>query len=169
MRRTIEPDKAAIGARLAHVRAHVTQRAFAEEIGVPLRTYQTYERGEREPNLQTLIATYERGWSLNWLLTGEGPERLEALSGAAFFGSVTDLEGASQALRLDPDTLLAAIETVDEALQMPGVPEFSPRGRAQLALAVYRNWAREQPTPVQAVSMVLRTIREAMHTGALDE
>ena len=32
------------------------QTELAEEIGISWRTYQTYERGEREPTLSTLVA-----------------------------------------------------------------------------------------------------------------
>ena len=34
---------------------HLSQAAVANEIGIALRTYQYYERGEREPQLSTLI------------------------------------------------------------------------------------------------------------------
>ena len=34
----------------------VSQVALAEKIGISWRAYQTYERGEREPSLSTLIA-----------------------------------------------------------------------------------------------------------------
>lgn len=33
-----------------------SQQAVADEIGIALRTYQYYERGQREPMLTTLIA-----------------------------------------------------------------------------------------------------------------
>ena len=33
----------------------LSQTAVANEIGIALRTYQYYERGEREPQLSTLI------------------------------------------------------------------------------------------------------------------
>lgn len=38
-------------------KAHgLTQMELASEIGISWRAYQTYERGEREPGLSTLIA-----------------------------------------------------------------------------------------------------------------
>lgn len=49
-------------------------------MGVALRSYQGYERGEAEPSLQVLLGLVARGWSAHWLLTGEGEER----AGAAF-------------------------------------------------------------------------------------
>ncbi len=36
--------------------AGLSQTVLAEKIGIHWRTYQTYERGEREPTLSTLIA-----------------------------------------------------------------------------------------------------------------
>lgn len=38
--------------QLAH---HMQQKDMAEKIGVPLRTYQRYEYGEREPLVKVLI------------------------------------------------------------------------------------------------------------------
>ncbi|MCI9037591.1 MAG: helix-turn-helix transcriptional regulator [Oscillospiraceae bacterium] len=35
---------------------NLSQQAVADEIGIALRTYQYYERGQREPMLTTLIA-----------------------------------------------------------------------------------------------------------------
>ena len=35
---------------------NLSQQAVADEIGIALRTYQYYERGQREPMLATLIA-----------------------------------------------------------------------------------------------------------------
>ena len=37
------------------VKRNIMQKDVAEAIGVPLRTYQRYEYGEREPQLSTLI------------------------------------------------------------------------------------------------------------------
>ncbi|WP_298033015.1 helix-turn-helix domain-containing protein [uncultured Dysosmobacter sp.] len=36
--------------------AGLSQTALASKIGISWRTYQTYERGEREPSLSTLVA-----------------------------------------------------------------------------------------------------------------
>ena len=46
------------GKRLKQIREenNLTQKQVAEGSGIPLRTYQRYENGEREPSISTLIA-----------------------------------------------------------------------------------------------------------------
>lgn len=45
-------------------------------MGVAHRTYASYERNERIPDAAALAPLVDEGWNANWLLTGEGPERL---------------------------------------------------------------------------------------------
>nr|WP_199742091.1 helix-turn-helix transcriptional regulator [Vulcaniibacterium tengchongense] len=139
------------------MRGSRSREEFATWLGVHLNTYARYERGEREIGAELLAKLASEGWNGHWLLTGEGPERIDAAN------------DASQAERLDADTLLAAIETVDEALAMPGVPAFTSRGRAELVLAVYRRWIDTPSSPARAVAVVLQTIREAVKSGEFDE
>lgn len=62
--------------RFEHMRAHRTQREFAEALGVSLRSYQYYEREERQPPAEVLRALAGLGWSPTWVLTGEDEPRL---------------------------------------------------------------------------------------------
>jgi len=39
---------------LRHVRGHLTQTAFCRRLGIPLTTYQRYEKGERVPDVELL-------------------------------------------------------------------------------------------------------------------
>lgn len=104
-----------IGQRMTHIRASTSQRLFAEALGVPLRTYQNYEQDKREPDLRTLAGLHSRGWNLNWVLTGEGPERLKTLSsdggGAGSAGSSV----LSQPVR--PAEITLAVQLAEEALE----------------------------------------------------
>lgn len=105
-----------LGERVAHIRASFSQRAFAEELGVPLRTYQTYEKNQREPDMRLLAGLFQRGWNLNWVLFGEGPDRLDAHQ-----ESPNELSGKdSQALR--PDDLTMAVTLAQEALDGRTLP-----------------------------------------------
>lgn len=79
-------------------------------LGVALRTYQTYERDERLPDAEALSCLVEEGWNANWLLTGEGPERLDQLGGAL----ETAPEQASQPVR--QGNVKIAFQLVSEAL-----------------------------------------------------
>ena len=52
------------------------QTDIAEKIGISFRAYQTYERGEREPQLSTLIALADYyGLSLDELVCREFPKK----------------------------------------------------------------------------------------------
>jgi len=61
--------------RVGLVRAHfaLSQTAIAEQLGMSLRAYQNYERGEREVPVALVHALYEQ-FRVDpvWLLTGEG-------------------------------------------------------------------------------------------------
>ncbi|MHB8551123.1 MAG: helix-turn-helix domain-containing protein [Acidiferrobacterales bacterium] len=61
--------------RVGKVRAHfaLSQTAIAERLGLSLRGYQNYERGEREIPVALVHALYEQ-FRVDpvWLLTGEG-------------------------------------------------------------------------------------------------
>lgn len=62
---------------LLHLRKsrNLTQTAIAPYIGVSWRTYQTYERGEREPQMSTLIALADLyNISLDELVCREWPK-----------------------------------------------------------------------------------------------
>jgi transcriptional regulator with XRE-family HTH domain len=61
-----------IGERLRKLRAHLSQKEFAEKIAMPLRTYIYYESGERMPKGDVLyrIATI-CGIPVEWIMTGE--------------------------------------------------------------------------------------------------
>lgn len=71
--RTEEPPQD-IAARLREIRDHVSvgQQEFAEQLRVPARTYQAYERAESWLSSAILRALAERGFDVNWLLTGSG-------------------------------------------------------------------------------------------------
>jgi len=90
---------------LAFIRGSVSQRIYAEQIGVPLKTYQTYEQGKRDPDLRTLAGLYERGWNLNWVLMGKGTKRLDAPQ-----------EKPSNSASVNLEHLLTAIHSVEKTL-----------------------------------------------------
>ncbi len=63
----------AIGARLHVIRveARMTQAEFAKALGVSLRTYHHYEKGQSSCSTETLAVLSEKlGVDLNWFVTG---------------------------------------------------------------------------------------------------
>ncbi|KMQ82735.1 phage repressor, partial [Lasius niger] len=69
-----------IGSRLALARGRLSQAEFAQIIGIHKNSIGNYERGDREIGAGALATYVTLGWNANWLLTGEGPERIEAAS-----------------------------------------------------------------------------------------
>lgn len=119
-----------IGQRMTHIRASISQRQFAEALGVPLRTYQNYEQDKREPDLRTLAGLHSHGWNLNWVLTGEGPERLEALQDKESGGE------SAQSQNLNQQRLTLALQLVEDALASKNA--YLPTAkRAEAAMLVY--------------------------------
>lgn len=60
-----------IAVRLKQLRGKLSQGEFALKVGVPFRTYQRYESGERMPKSDTLERiAHATGRSSNWILTG---------------------------------------------------------------------------------------------------
>lgn len=71
-----EPSTAgkAVGERIASVRGRQTQDDFAKELGVHAGTLGRYERGERLPDAEFLVAlSSKRGISSDWVLFGLPP------------------------------------------------------------------------------------------------
>lgn len=62
-----------IGDRLALVRGSVSQKEFANSLGVHKNTLGLYERNDRAPDANLLRLLLEgHGININWLLTGSG-------------------------------------------------------------------------------------------------
>lgn len=77
-----ENSRKSRGERLARIRGAEPQAAFASKIGAHKNTYGHWERGRTDIAADAIAALVELGWNANWLLTGEGPERLDAYPSA---------------------------------------------------------------------------------------
>lgn len=62
--------------RLIAARGSRSQDEMAKLLGVHKNTYARWERGERDPSVDAVVAFAREGWSPLWLLTGEGPQQL---------------------------------------------------------------------------------------------
>ena len=103
--------------RVGAVRAHfaLSQTAMAERLGLSLRAYQNYERGEREIPVALVHALYaEFKVDPVWLLTGAGPMILE----------VERAQHLDQALL---DQVVAAVEQFEAGLKKPLSVEHKSR------------------------------------------
>ena len=64
--------------RVIRKRLNLSQKKFAEILGISLITLQRYEKGEREPSSEVLVNIKQKfKVNMNWLLTGEGKMFLE--------------------------------------------------------------------------------------------
>lgn len=115
---------------------NLNQGEFAEVLGVGKSTYQNYERDDRLPDADALCRLPKLGWNVNWLLTGEGQERLEPLSGAGLRVSEAAASYGSQPLSLDRETLIRAEKILGLALGLARV-QVGGTDRAQMLADVY--------------------------------
>lgn len=75
------------GERLESLRNGLTQKGFANKIGIPLNSYTNWVRGIREPSMSAILSICTQlGISSDWLLglpTAGGGPSVNAGSGAA--------------------------------------------------------------------------------------
>lgn len=119
-------ERQKIGARMKAARKSLglSQAGFAAQHGFNLRTYQGNEAGYNEAGI-TLGAAFSRaGINANWLLTGEGPMRIE------------DLQAAKTPDSLDRERMRLAMEAVEEGLSEAKLT-MVPAKKAELLLAAY--------------------------------
>lgn len=134
-----------VKARLAHTRGGVKQADFAARLGVHLNTYSRWERGERAPDAYALAVLAAEGWNINWLLTGDGPERIGA-----------EKQGVSGA-RLDPEMMQKAVESAIGVFQrFNKLPSASQLARASVLL--YLLFTDSEPETAQPVDQLLARI-----------
>lgn len=95
--------------RLVQIRGGRSQVEFAKDVGLHKNTVARYEAGEREPDGDYLKRLMALGYNANWILTGDGPQRLEGA-----------LQSQSQVPRLDPDTITAALKLLSWAFELQG-------------------------------------------------
>lgn len=102
----------------------LSQADFCVQSGYNVRTYQRNEEGRNEAGI-TLGAAFARaGINVNWLLTGEGPMRIE------------DLQAAKTPDSLDRERMRLAMEAVEEGLSEAKLT-MVPAKKAELLLAAY--------------------------------
>ena len=53
---------------------------MSDVLGLGIRTWQTYELGNSLPKAETLNQLSEMGYSIDWLLTGQGPMRVGGMA-----------------------------------------------------------------------------------------
>ncbi len=66
------------GERLRVIRKDLglTPEDAAQQANVSAQQWRKYERGEAEPKLSKMVFLFQEGISLSWIMTGEGPKRL---------------------------------------------------------------------------------------------
>lgn len=102
----------------------LSQAEFCEQNGYLVRTYQKNEAGYNEAGITLGAAFVRAGINANWLLTGEGPMRIEDLAGAETPGA------------LDRERMRLAMEAIEEGLSEVRLTMAPPK-KAELLLAAY--------------------------------
>lgn len=129
-------------------------RSFARAAGVSETVFRKYVAGISEPTRPALIAmAVEAGVRAGWLAAGEEPMLRNAAQAAS--------DSASQAMRLDPETLVSSIASVDAGLDVLDVT-MAPADKARLVMVVYRRLVERQLEPAEVVASVLQAIKNAV-------
>lgn len=152
----LPPEENTIGMRLTHIRAQLSQREFASQLGVPLRTYQTYEQGQREPDLRTLLGLHARGWDLNWVLAGDGRPRRDDADRPARLAV-----GEAPAVWPTEGGLRQAVELAETA--SAGESRMAPEGYARLLTLIHG--ALESGLPAEQVLAFARPAARGLRTA----
>lgn len=114
-----------IGRRLATIRGETPQQQMSRVLAVSTSTYGRLERGAREMGADVLVRLAGLGWNPRWILTGEGPRRLDAAGSEASESAPT---------RVDAEHLGIALELADAVLE----GRWLPRARyADLVCRLY--------------------------------
>lgn len=180
----------AIGERLRSAREslELDQKGMADLLGTSLRTYQRYEAGE-PPKLAHLDRLLDLGYSGHWLLTGQGPMKLEAMSVARQFAESSRnlarrklIEAEDQAvvdaLRLRESSGAAAESAADEFVLVPRYDVQAAMGPGMLSdasqiidhLAFKRDWVRRlgaDPAKVVLITGVGDSMEDTIRSGDL--
>lgn len=120
---------------------------------VSARTYAYYERGERNPDAEALVPLCVEGWNVNWILTGDGPERFDY-----------EKNDNSQLCMPDYNNLAETIEIVEAGLDALN-HEISAKDKARLISLVIQHINEQSGslTPSQMVAFVLKSIKEVIN------
>lgn len=111
------PAWVSLARRLASIRGSMTQAEMAAVLGVAKNTYHRFERGLREIGADSIAALVRRGWNANWLLTGEGPERLESDGSPRQNNDLSQSQAMSQAsVKIAAQLLQEALDDADAVL-----------------------------------------------------
>ncbi len=113
--------KTAIGARIKQARGALglTQKGLCEATGMPFPSLRNYESSNQIPGGEAILALMHAGINANWLLTGEGPMRIEDLAGG-----------------LDRERMRISLKAIEMGLKATE-RVMAPAAKAELLLAVY--------------------------------
>ena len=66
------------GKRLREIRKELglSPESAAAKANVSAQQWRKYERGEAEPKISKMLFLFQEGYSLEWIVTGEGPRQL---------------------------------------------------------------------------------------------
>ncbi len=87
---------------------------MAEKLGVSLRTYQSYERDETDIGAAALCRLLALGHNVNWILSGQGAEMLEAAPVLSTDRQLSEVDKGSQ--HGQREQLRLAIQLVSEVI-----------------------------------------------------
>lgn len=138
---TASSNTRSLGKRLKAARARLdkSQKEMAGGAGIPIDTYQKYERDSSMPGGHALAGLARLGIDLSWLLTGR--------SGVEIARATVDTE-----------LLATVIEGVNRAMRASGI-ELAPAKYAQLVSLVYDHFEGREGRDDRVYERFLRLIK----------
>jgi len=111
--------------RLLEIRQalNINQSVIKNDVGCSLASWQEYETAKSAPNAKVLEALVEKGFNVNWILTGRGEMK------------ITD-KPVTTASSLNYKALKIIIKTIENEI-LNNEANLSPSGIAQIVAATY--------------------------------
>ena len=135
-----------VAMRLGHVCSDLTNEQAGRLMGVSPRSVTNYLTALRAPSAESLARIALSGWNINWLLTGVGPERMDALNQSASIGP-----------GMQPEMMQKAVESaIGVFKRFNKTPTASQLARASVLL--YLMFTDSEPDPTQPVDQLLARI-----------
>lgn len=148
-------ENRAVGERLATMRRKLglSQRDFAERLGVSVRAYQNYERGEREVSATLIRALYKTfRIEPSWIFEGD---------------NVPDVATkGSGAITIDKDLFLLVLQEIEDYLLQNRLDARVVEGTGRLAFIIYGRVADAEPAKVRhAISREVQQVFEILKSA----
>jgi len=126
----------------------LTQKDAATHLRMPVRTYQDYERGERQPGAESIERFARGGINTNWLFSGEGAMFSKDIADGGITAAPEEVRQIKPADGLNVALVTACMNAVVEVL-LPDETDMSADEEAHLVNALYARFMKVKRNATQ--------------------